>query len=211
MDLSELRREYARAGLHENELAASPFEQFSTWYQDISGTDTLDPTAMVLATAGTDGHINQRIVLLKSFSEKGFVFYSNYQSQKGLDIASNMQVSLLFAWHVIDRQVIVRGTAEKLTEAQSDEYFASRPRGSQIAATISAQSNTIESRELLESKFRDFEDAHRDKSIKRPEHWGGYQVAPSRFEFWQGRESRLHDRLIYSLNDNAWTVSRLAP
>lgn len=211
MDLTKLRREYALAGLHESELAGSPFQQFSAWYEDISVSGSLDPTAMILGTSDAEGQVHQRIVLLKSFSEKGFVFYSNYQSQKGSDIDANPQVSLLFAWHALDRQVIVRGRAEKVIPAQSEEYFASRPRASQIAAVVSKQSAQLESREALETSFRDYDIARTGKEIECPKHWGGYIVVPSYFEFWQGRESRLHDRLVYSLEGDGWQVSRLSP
>ncbi len=211
MNLRELRREYARAGLHEDDLASSPFDQFTRWFKDIDATEQLDSTAMVLGTVDPAGQVHQRIVLLKSYSEQGFIFFSNYLSQKGKDIEQNSSVNLLFAWHAIDRQVIIQGEARKTSAEESDEYFQSRPRGSQIAASISEQSEPVDSRTVLEDKFAELDATSEGKIITRPESWGGYIVIPNRFEFWQGRESRLHDRLVYKKEGAAWAVERLCP
>lgn len=211
MDLKELRREYLLSGLTEADLAESPVDQFGRWFDEINRPDTIDSTAMVLATVNAEAQVSQRTVLLKSFDANGFCFYTNYESQKGLDIAHNPSVSLIFSWHQIDRQVIIQGKAFKVSEHDSDQYFAQRPRDSQIAAWVSRQSKPVSNRNYLTQTFDSLQDAWQDQTIPRPPYWGGYNVVPNRFEFWQGRAGRLHDRLVYTLDDTCWTVSRLAP
>lgn len=212
MDLHDLRREYARSGLSEEDLAASPFSQFESWFNIINQPGTIDATAMILATAGADGIPTQRTVLLKSFDETGFTFFTNYESQKGQAIAQNPHVSLIFAWYQLERQIIINGVAEKVSEQESNDYFQSRPRGSQIAASLSRQSTPVPNREHMQTTFDELEIAWKDQAIEKPPFWGGYKVVPSRFEFWQGRESRLHDRLVYAKTaSSGWDISRLAP
>lgn len=211
MDLKDLRRDYLLAGLAEADLAASPFDQFSQWFDVINLPDTIDSSAMVLATVNTSGQVSQRTVLLKSFDKTGFCFYSNYESQKGVDIAANNRVSLIFSWHQVERQVIIHGEAHKVSEQDSDAYFALRPRDSQIAAWVSRQSKPVSNRRYLSETFESLQEAWQGQTIPRPPYWGGYNVVPSRFEFWQGRAGRLHDRLVYSRDNAAWVVSRLAP
>ena len=214
-NLFDLRREYTRAGLLESELANCPFEQFERWFEVINRAELPDPSAMVLATADANGAPRQRTVLLKRYGLDGFVFFSNYYSAKGKDIDGNPQVNLLFPWYELERQVIISGVAEKVDAQLSDEYFASRPRGSQLAAALSRQSQIVSDRDTLEAAFADSEAAAGESDIARPAHWGGYRVMPNRFEFWQGRSSRLHDRLVYSQSEgddsNQWVVTRLQP
>lgn len=212
-DLSELRREYALAGLDETDLADCPFTQFGRWFDAINRPDTLDANAMILATVDEHSQPSQRTVLLKRFDTNGFVFFTDYQSRKGREIASNSQVSLIFSWHVLERQVIIQGVANKIEAGKSDDYFASRPRGSQIAASVSSQSQAIEDRETLERRYKALEKELGESVPQRPEHWGGFCVEPYRIEFWQGRKNRLHDRLLYSraAPDNPWMISRLQP
>lgn len=211
LDLRDLRREYAKAGLHEDELDPNPFVQFQRWYQDIDRPETLDANAMIVATVDSLGQPRQRTVLLKEVDDNGFIFFSNYESAKGQDIASNPQVSILFAWHVLERQVIIQGQAERVENAVSESYFASRPVGSQIAAAISQQSATVENRDVLEASYQELEQKLDGSMPERPEHWGGYRVVPQQFEFWQGRSNRLHDRLIYTRQPGGWAVGRLQP
>ena len=211
LDLRDLRRDYAKFGLHESDLDANPFNQFQKWFGDIDRPETLDANAMIVATVDPEGQPRQRTVLLKEVDEKGFVFFSNYQSAKGQDIAANAQVSLLFAWHVLERQVIVQGVAERVDAAISDAYFSSRPVGSQIAASVSQQSALVDSRDSLEARYQALVTSLDGDAPPRPEHWGGYRIVPRQFEFWQGRSNRLHDRLIYKKDNNKWNISRLQP
>lgn len=212
MDLEQLRREYTRAGLTRAQLHQDPFTQFATWLEQCVSAEIPDPTAMVLATAGADGQPEQRIVLLKFFDPRGFVFYTNYGSAKACDIATNPKVSLLFPWYPLDRQVRVAGLAEKVSPAQSQAYFASRPRESQLGAWASAQSRRVESRQDLERQFAEVQARFANQPVPLPEFWGGYRVVPQRFEFWQGRQNRLHDRFEYCAQaDGQWAIHRLSP
>lgn len=211
MDLRDLRREYARSGLSEEDLSSSPYQQFQTWFDDINRPETIDSTAMVLATVGADNQPMQRTVLLKSFDESGFVFYSHYDSKKGQDITHNPKVNLCFAWYALERQVIISGTTHKLSEQESDQYFQSRPRSSQIATWVSRQSVNVPNRTHLANTFDELSEQWKGQHIPRPPYWGGYCVVPERFEFWQGRKSRMHDRLIYTLDNTDWVINRLAP
>ncbi|MGM0632464.1 MAG: pyridoxamine 5'-phosphate oxidase [Pseudomonadota bacterium] len=217
MDLATIRREYLRGGLRRDGLTADPWQLFSQWMKEALEIDIIDPTAMVLATGAAEGPISQRIVLLKDFDEQGLVFYTNYDSRKGRDMASRSQVSVLFPWHALERQVMVMGTVEKVSPRQSDAYFASRPRESRIAALVSRQSRPVPDRAALESEFHRLQEKYPGDDIPRPENWGGYRVRAQQFEFWQGGAHRLHDRFIYTLEggvsaDGAnWHLERLAP
>jgi pyridoxamine 5'-phosphate oxidase len=209
-DLSLLRDEYTRAGLSEANADADPIVQFNRWFDDAVAADLRHPNAMTLATVD-DGRPSARVVLLKSVDEHGFVFFTNYESRKGRELAANPSAALLFFWSELERQVRVDGTAEKVSPDESDAYFATRPYGSQIGAWASAQSAPIPSREVLEARARDLDARYEGGPVPRPDHWGGYRVAPVEIEFWQGRANRLHDRLRYRLADGVWTRERLSP
>ncbi|MEX1032462.1 MAG: pyridoxamine 5'-phosphate oxidase [Cellvibrionaceae bacterium] len=212
MNIDQLRREYRRAGLDEDELEANPFTQFSKWLQQAIDAEFDDPTAMTVATVSDTGQPSQRIVLLKHMDEAGFVFYTNYQSRKAREIAKLPKVSLHFPWHRVDRQVKICGVAEKVSTTESLKYFLSRPRESQIAAVVSAQSRPISSRQLLMQQFNSMKEKFANSEIPLPDFWGGYRVVPHELEFWQGRENRLHDRFVYRLDEHQqWRIERLAP
>src|SRR2546422_8184383 len=191
----------------------NPIRQFEKWYQDLStnGVSEQDAISMTLATAAKDGSPCARIVLMKSFDDRGFVFFTNYGSRKGIELAENARACLLFYWSQVWRQVRIEGPVEKVSDEESDQYFHSRPLGSKIGAWASEQSATIENRELLEKRFEEFSWKFGD-NVPRPPHWGGYRVRPEVIEFWQGQENRLHDRIRYSLQgDGSWMIERLAP
>jgi pyridoxamine 5'-phosphate oxidase len=212
MSLDNLRQQFMLQGLSHNELEASPFNQFETWYKQTIEADIYEPGAMSLATVDADGQPWQRIVLLKLFDEKGFVFFTNYESCKAQQIAVNLQVSLLFPWHSLGRQVKITGKAEKVSTAESLKYFTTRPRGSQLGAWASQQSRMISSRLILETMVDSMKRKYADKEVPLPPFWGGYRVKPETFEFWQARDSRLHDRFLYRKNDTGqWFSKRLAP
>ncbi|QKX19152.1 pyridoxamine 5'-phosphate oxidase [Microbulbifer sp. YPW1] len=212
MEIDQWRRDYLRGGLQRSDLAEDPISQFRAWLEEVVKADISDPSAVCLSTADASGQPSQRIVLLKGFGEHGFVFYTNLKSQKAWDITANPKVSLLFPWHFLERQVIVRGTAELLSDAEADAYFRSRPRDSQIAAWASHQSDAIVSRKLLEENFEACRQRFDGQDVPRPEFWGGYRVQPHAVEFWQGRASRLHDRFVYrALEGGEWQVERLSP
>ncbi|BAU63378.1 pyridoxamine 5'-phosphate oxidase [Stanieria sp. NIES-3757] len=213
MDISDFREEYLREGLRREQLAQDPFQQFELWFQQACTVNLPEPNAMCLATATASGYPSQRMVLLKYFDRQGFVFFTNYESKKAHQIESNPQVSLLFFWIALERQVQISGTAAKISTAESLKYFATRPRGSQIGAWCSQQSTVISSRQMLEMKFDEIKRKFHDREIPLPSAWGGYRVVPNSFEFWQGRPNRLHDRFLYSrLNaESSWEIQRLAP
>lgn len=211
MDLSALRQEYANQELDVENCAACPFTQFQTWFEHASHAEVLEPNAMVLATVAADGQPSQRTVLLKYFDAAGFVFFTNYGSRKAKQIASNQRVSLLFVWLPLHRQVEIHGVAERVSAAESLKYFALRPRGSQLGAWISRQSEVVSSRSVLETKWEELKRKFAGGDVPLPEFWGGYRVQPTRFEFWQGGASRLHDRIEYQSSDKEWTRHRLAP
>ncbi len=212
-DLSDYRKSYTKSALLETEVSDNPMELFQKWFYEIEKSGTMDePNAMTVSTLGLDGYPKGRVVLLKRFTFEGFVFYSNYESEKGKAIEENPRVCLSFFWPAMERQVIIKGRAEKIPGNMSDGYFESRPTGSKLGAIVSNQSEVISSREVLEEKLKELENEYGQKEIPRPEYWGGYLVRPVSIEFWQGRPNRLHDRLRYSLQeDYNWKIERLAP
>ena len=207
-DLSHQRRNYEKHELVEGSIAQNPFEQFANWYEDAGKDEVLEPNAMTLATATKTGKPSARIVLLKGFNENGFVFYTNYHSRKGAEITANNQAALLFYWDVMERQIRIEGTLEKVHVHLSEEYFSSRPFESRLSAIVSEQSQEIPNRQFLEDRLEQVRNAG---VVKRPENWGGYILKPDYFEFWQGRPSRLHDRIVYANENGAWAIKRLAP
>lgn len=210
--IADLRQDYRLATLNEEEAAAAPLQQFEHWWQEVIKSELEEPNAMTLATSTPDGKPSARIVLLKSFDERGFLFFTNYESRKGKELAANPQVTLLFFWKELERQVRIEGTVIKAPAAVSDEYFNSRPVGSRIGAIASPQSEVIAGRAVLEDRVRALEAAYLQHPPERPAHWGGYIVQPQVVEFWQGRSSRLHDRLRYTLQQGKeWKIERLAP
>jgi pyridoxamine 5'-phosphate oxidase len=211
--IAGIRKDYSQKALLEAEIKSDPIQQFGQWWQEAIASGIDEVNAMTLATASADGLPSARIVLLKGYSEKGFVFFTNYDSFKGKQLAENPKACLVFFWKELERQIRITGFVQKVTERESDEYFYSRPVSSQIGASISPQSQVIESRDWLVDQFNEFEkDKERVSSLKRPAHWGGYLVRPVMVEFWQGRPGRLHDRVEYSLKDSGdWKIERLAP
>ena len=210
-DIASLRTEYSRSTLDESSVSKSPFEQFNRWFDAAMNAQITEPNAMVLSTCNQNGHPSSRTVLLKDLTEEGFVFYTNYESRKGRDIAQNNAVSILFPWIAMERQVIVYGKAEKVASETSEAYFLSRPKRSQIGAHVSNQSGRIVNRMVLESKANQLNEAYKERKVLRPENWGGYLVIPYLIEFWQGRSSRLHDRIVYEWEGDFWNVGRLSP
>lgn len=211
LKLEQLRRDYLQGGLDTLQLKISPFEQFNFWLSQAIDAELSDPTAMTLATVSAFGKPSQRIVLLKHVDEAGFVFYTNYASQKARDIADNAQVSLHFPWHMLERQIEICGKAHKIPMAESLKYFLSRPRESQLAAWASRQSHRIDSRQALIQQYEAMRSKFKDGEVPLPDFWGGYRVKPTRFEFWQGGGKRLHDRFEYVLRSGQWDIQRLAP
>lgn len=212
MDIGNLRKEYTIAGLRREDLHRDPFEQFELWFKQACDANLLEPNAMSLATASAKAEPSVRMVLLKYFDRQGFVFFTNYESKKAKQIQENPQVALLFFWSALERQVQILGTATQISTADSLKYFASRPRGSQIGAWCSQQSKAISSRKMLEMKFAEMKRKFLNREIPLPSFWGGYRVVPQTFEFWQGRTNRLHDRFLYSRQDNdSWEIQRLSP
>lgn len=212
-DLGNYRRSYEKSALMENPVLASPMALFQIWFDELEASESVEePNAMTVSTIGLDGFPKSRVVLLKKFSERGFVFYSNYQSEKGKAIANNPNSCISFFWQNLERQVIIKGQAEKLPAQESDDYFNSRPVGSQLGALVSDQSRVIPSRDYLENKLEELKKAYQNIAIKRPDHWGGYLIKAESIEFWQGRPNRLHDRIRYTLQkDSQWKMERLAP
>jgi pyridoxamine 5'-phosphate oxidase len=210
VDLAALRQEYMRAGLHESDLAPDPFAQFGNWFDEALRSGIALPNAMTLATATRAGRPSARTVLLKSFDASGFVFFTHYRSRKGREIEANPEAMLLFRWGELERQVGIEGRVAKVSPAESDEYFATRPLGSRLSAIISPQSEPVGSRAVLETALEEASKRWRNEP-PRPPHWGGYRLVPERFEFWQGRRDRLHDRLCYSKAEGGWKIERLAP
>lgn len=212
-DLGNHRKSYNKSDLTEQAISDNPMELFQKWYYEVEAADGLDETnAMSVSTLGLDGFPKSRMVLLKKYTFEGFIFYSNYQSEKGKAIEVNPRVCLSFFWPNLERQIIIKGKAEKIAENLSDGYFESRPEGSKLGAIVSDQSSVIESREVLEIELKKLEKKYKGKEIERPDYWGGYLVKPVSIEFWQGRDNRLHDRIRYTLQaDYDWKIERLAP
>ena len=210
MELKDYRRQYTKGGLRDESMPDDPMALFEQWQQDASAAGLADPTGVVVATVQPDGSIRQRFVLLKGVSERSFVFFTNYHSDKAVALADNDRASMLFPWNELDRQVSVSGRVEKIAETESDAYFAARPRASQIAAWTSQQSQPIASRSVLEHQYQETLRRFDGSDVPRPPHWGGFRLVPERIEFWQGGEDRLHDRFVYQYADG-WGRSRLQP
>ena len=212
IDITQMRKEYMDKGLNKEDLDENPFKQFELWFNQAINVELREPNAMVLATTGNDMMPSVRTVLLKIFDEEGFVFFSNYKSKKAKDIEENPKVAVLFPWLDLDRQVKIEGSIEKISSKESLKYFLSRPKGSQLGAWVSHQSEIISSRSLLEAKFNEIKNKFVKGEIPFPDFWGGYIIKPQIIEFWQAGTNRLHDRFVYTLQeDNSWKIERLAP
>ncbi|MBB6681110.1 pyridoxamine 5'-phosphate oxidase [Aequorivita sp. 609] len=210
--LHDYRKSYEKGELSENSVDENPMQQFRKWFYEVQNSGGVDEVnAMTVNTIGTDGFPKGRVVLLKKYDEYGFYFYTNYESEKGRAIANNNKVSLSFFWPNMERQIIIKGTAEKTSEADSTNYFHSRPKGSQLGAVVSHQSEVVESREVLEKNLAELEKKYETEEVPKPDNWGGVLVKPISIEFWQGRPNRLHDRIRYRLKDKDWVIERLAP
>ncbi|GAB4321729.1 MAG: pyridoxamine 5'-phosphate oxidase [Bacteroidales bacterium] len=211
MELEGMRREFRGAGLRKEKAGNDPILLFAEWFAEAIRHNKAEPNAMAISTVSSEGVPSIRIVLLKSFGPEGFSFYTNYGSSKAQDLEKHPFASALFYWPSLDRQIRLSGKVMRTGEKESDRYFYSRPFGSRISAVISPQSQKIPSREWLENKWQELFDQADEESLKRPEYWGGYRIIPEKIEFWQGRENRLHDRLLFTMNGNGWEVDRLAP
>jgi len=209
--IADLRRDYSSQSLLEIDVAIDPVDQFDKWWQQARKSEIDEVNAMALATASTDGMPAARIVLLKGFDKRGFIFFTNYQSYKAIHLEENPKACLVFFWKELERQVRITGLVKKLPEKESDEYFLSRPSASQVGAWTSPQSQVIESRDWLDERYLKLSEQFKEKTLHRPPHWGGYIVQPVIIEFWQGRPSRLHDRIQYTLENGSWKIERLAP
>jgi pyridoxamine 5'-phosphate oxidase len=210
--IQNLRQDYRSASLSEEDATENPYQLFEKWFTEALNAEVLEPNAMTIATCSKNCIPSARIVLLKEFNENGFVFYTNYESQKGLEIQENPYAALVFFWGDLERQIRIEGVVEKVSEEESTSYFKSRPKGSQLGALTSPQSKTIPNREFLAEKLAAVEKEYEDNEIIKPEYWGGYRVIPNKIEFWQGRSNRLHDRLAYlQEKDQSWKFERLAP
>ena len=210
MNIADIRKDYALRRLEESDADADPLRQFRQWLDEAIRAEVPEPTAMTLATADAAGRPSARVVLLKGVDERGFVFFTNYESRKGAELATRPRAALVFFWKELERQVRIEGDIEKVSAAENDAYYLSRPLGSRIGAWASPQSQGIDSREWLEARVREAEAKHGDNP-QRPSHWGGYRLVPDALEFWQGRQSRLHDRIAYKKEAGVWVRSRLAP
>ncbi len=211
MTLADMRREYSEVGLREADCDPNPIWQFEVWFNEAVKAGLNEPNAMTLATATPDGEPSARIVLLKGVDARGFAFFTNYDSPKGRELAANPQAAMVFFWPELERQVRIEGEVELLSAVESDEYHKTRPRGSQLGAWCSSQSEVIAGREVLEARLREYEEKFRDGEVPRPPHWGGYRLKPNLIEFWQGRPNRLHDRIRYRLFEGNWIMQRLSP
>jgi pyridoxamine 5'-phosphate oxidase len=209
--IADLRKNYTQAGLLETDVTWDPFQQFQLWFEQAVAANLLEPNAMTIATVTAEGKPSARIVLLKGFDEHGFVFYTNYHSQKGVELQQCPYAALVFLWGDLERQVRIEGKVELVPIEEATAYFHSRPASSQLGAWASDQSRVIADRSILETRLQQLETEYVDREIPKPAHWGGFRVVPTEIEFWQGRPSRLHDRLRYQLVDGAWKIDRLAP
>ncbi len=211
-DLHNYRKSYEKGELLLKNSAENPFTQFKTWFQEVEDAGGVaEPNAMTLATLGTDGFPKARIVLLKEYDDEGFVFYTNYESEKGRSLAQHSQAGISFFWPNLERQVIIKGTVDKVSAERSNAYFNARPKDSQLGALVSDQSRVISDRSVLEDKMELLKAEYQDKTVHRPDHWGGFILKPISIEFWQGRPSRLHDRIRYKKENDSWNKQRLAP
>lgn len=210
-EIADLRKEYTLASLDIDSVDKNPFDQFRKWFNEAQKSELIEPNAMVVSTVDSKRQPYQRTVLMKALDENGIVFYTNYQSRKAKQIKENSNVSILFPWYGLERQVAIIGKAEKVSTTESLQYFTSRPHGSQLGAWVSQQSKVISSRSILEVKLNEMKQKFKEGKVPLPDFWGGYRVVPQSFEFWQGRKSRLHDRLMYTKANGDWTIDRLSP
>ena len=212
MNLADLRREYTKGGLRRTDLDPNPVAQFQKWFEQALTAQLLEPSAMTLATVDKDGHPSARIVLLKGADERGFTFFTNYESRKGRELAANPSAALVLYWAELERQVCIAGNVIKTSRAESEKYFGLRPRGSQLGACVSKQSSVVPDEDFLEKRLREVESQFANREVETPPYWGGYILAPVRIEFWQGRPNRLHDRFEYlKQSDGSWRIARLSP
>jgi len=211
MDLSDFRKEYAAHGIDRHELLEAPLAQFKAWFDQAKAAGVVEPNAMVLSTFGMDGFPSSRTVLLKAADERGFSFFTNYDSKKGEEIAANPRVTLLFPWFSLERQIHITGSLIKTSVEESVTYFARRPYGSQLGALASDQSDVIADRKVLEGRLAELKAKYPEGQVPKPPHWGGYRLIPHHYEFWQGRTNRLHDRFVYTLKGDKWEIARLSP
>jgi pyridoxamine 5'-phosphate oxidase len=211
LSVADLRREYAKARLDEGTVSADPITEFARWFEEAVKAEVEEPNAMTLATASTDGIPSARIVLLKGFDQRGFVFFTDYRSQKGAELEQNPRAALVFYWPELERQVRITGVVSTIARAESEVYFRTRPRGSRISAWVSHQSQVIASRKQLEERIPELESRFPGDEVPLPPYWGGFRLAPAAMEFWQGRPSRLHDRIRYLRDGGAWRIERLSP
>ncbi len=212
MNFADLRREYTAGGLRRADLNPNPIAQFQKWFDEALKAELIEPSAMTLATADADGAPSSRIVLLKGAEERGFMFFTNYESRKGRELAGNPRAALTLFWPELEREICIAGTVSKTTRADSDKYFAMRPRGAQLGAWVSKQSTVVPDRAFLETRLADVEKQFANRDVETPPYWGGYLLTPTRIEFWQGRPNRLHDRFQYLKQpDGSWRIERLSP